>query len=169
MLYSGNVNTSEHEHLPWPIGPRSLALQELKGVTLFVEEDTLLACSAQFVIVNESEHTITFGQSYFIQIKIHGEWYTINEEETMDLAFLPLAQDVLPSTRTDEHERNSSELNLLWKHWGSDRAYGHLPPYGILPTGSYRLVKSIVYDFVESEEVGNTWQEAYLIAEFIID
>lgn len=108
-------------------------------LSLFLKEGTLSNKGATFILKNDSDVDIEYGNPYEIEIKRDGSWYKIN----VVIDFNMIAY-VLKSNE-------EIELEIDWEN-----------SYGILATGEYRVIKSIS---VENEK----YDTIYLAAEFIIN
>ena len=98
---------------------------------------------------NESPFTISFGLRYFLQIQVEEEWYEIDERVIYQNLGWFQARFICPP------------------HQSRKRAVNWWERYGVLPNGTYRLVKPIViYDATSLED--SEFRQIYLLAEFTI-
>ena len=115
-------------------------------VTISLMKETLTPYNAMFVIRNKSQNEVTFGLEYFLQVQVEGKWH--------------------------EMQRTSDELSA-WLAVGLScppfesrkRAANWWTMYGILPSGTYRLVKPI--NDSERSDDGEP-RQIFLTAEFTL-
>ena len=111
------------------------------GVTLSIKDDTLKNTGATFILKNDSDVDVEYGNPYEMEIKKDGEWHKINVELNFTLPAF-----ILKSKET-------KELELNWENG-----------YGKLASGDYRIIKSI-----DVEKADGTFDTFYVSAEFTIE
>lgn len=97
----------------------------LEGALLTVEEVNDSATGITYVIDNQSEKDLNYGQDYGLQKEKEGKWYPV---EPKDPVAITLELLWIPAGNTDTHE-------ISWE-----------ASYGKLPKGHYRIVKSLADD-----------------------
>lgn len=112
-------------------------------IFMTVQDGTLTNTGATFIIENNTNFTIGYGEPYHLEIKKDGKWYILNAIN--DLVFIEPLWHLEPD--------NSIELNISWENF-----------YGSLDAGEYRLVKDAC--FIENDEIS---EEFYIGVEFIIE
>lgn len=112
-----------------------------RDVSLSLKEGTLKNTGATFILKNDSNIDIQYGNPFSLEIKQNGEWHEINVE----LNF------TMPSYVLKPNE--SKEFNINFEN-----------TYGKLSAGEYRFIKSI-----DIEKEDGTYETFYVAAEFIID
>ena len=110
-------------------------------VTLTIKEDSLTNTGVTLLLKNNSEKNYSYGNPYEIEIKQGGKWHKINVE----LYF------TMPSFNLNAGE--TKEIKLDWENG-----------YGKLGTGTYRIIKSVDYEYEE-----NKYQTFNIAVEFNID
>ena len=95
-------------------------------VTLSIKEDSLTNTGATLLLKNNSDKTYSYGNPFWIEKEQNGKWYKLETIE--ETAF------TLPAYEIKSGE--VKELNLDWKDI-----------YGKLTSGTYRIVKSISYQY----------------------
>lgn len=109
-------------------------------VTFSIKDDTLKNTGATFILKNDSDMDVQYGDSYEIEIEKDSRWHKINVELNFNLP----AYTLKPKT--------SEEIEFKWEN-----GYGKLAP------GNYRILKSID---IEMED--GTFDTFYVAAEFTI-
>ncbi len=112
-------------------------------VTLSIKEDTLTNTGVTLLLKNNSDKDYSYGNPFGIEKSQDGKWYKL--ETINDIAF------TLPAYGLKSGE--SKELSLYWKDM-----------YGELKSGTYRIVKSISYQYEEGK-----YKTFYIAVEFKID
>lgn len=94
----------------------------LEGVTLTVEETSVSPVEITYVIDNQSEVDLSYGQDYSLQVEKDGKWYRIIPERDVAVT-----------------------LELLWAPAGSQNSHtvNWQGSYGKLQKGHYRIIKSV--------------------------
>lgn len=110
-------------------------------VRLEVKEGTLKKTKATFILKNDSDVNITYGNEYKIEKKIDDNWQELEGKLAFNLPAYNLKY------------MDSVELKLDWKNG-----------YGFLDKGQYRLVKS-----VSVEKVDGSKEEFNIYGDFSID
>ncbi len=110
-------------------------------VRLEVKEGTLKKTKATFILKNDSDVNITYGNEYKIEKKIDDNWQELEGKLAFNLPAYNLKY------------MDSVELKLDWKNG-----------YGSLDKGQYRLVKS-----VSVEKVDGSKEEFNIYGDFSID
>lgn len=87
---------------------------------LSLKENTLSRTGATFILANNTDKVIGYGEEYWLEIKQNGNWHKIDA----DLNFNMLYYELYPGI--------SEEFKINW-------SYG----YGSLSNGQYRLIKHI--------------------------
>lgn len=95
----------------------------LEGVTLSL--NSFSNTEASLTLKNESEHTLYYGEEYFIQENQNNEW--IDLELLNENIVHPILHILKPN--------NNFAINTEWEQ-----------VYGTLKNGKYRLVKSVALD-----------------------
>ena len=98
------------------------------SISLSVKEGTLTNVGAMLILTNGGDETITYGETYEIEIKRDAEWHRINAKMDFTLPAYPL----------DPGE--SHEIELDWETF-----------YGKLPKGTYRIIKEAGDIYVSAE------------------
>lgn len=110
-------------------------------VTLSIKEGTLTKKGATLILTNNSDKNFSYGEPYEIEVKKDDVWHKINVE----LSF------ILPSYSLTANE--SVEIELDWEEG-----------YGVLPSGTYRIIKDIDY-----EQTNGNFQIFTIASEFTIE
>ncbi|MBD5501623.1 MAG: hypothetical protein HDR10_10565 [Lachnospiraceae bacterium] len=94
----------------------------LEGATLTVEETSVSPVEITYVIDNQSEMDLSYGQDYSLQMEKDGKWYRIIPERDVAVT-----------------------LELLWAPAGSQNSHivNWQGSYGKLQKGHYRIIKSV--------------------------
>lgn len=94
----------------------------LEGVTLTVEETSVNPIAIAYIIDNQSETDLSYGQDYGLQMEKDGKWYQIIPKKDVAVT-----------------------LELLWVPAGSGNSHtvNWQDSYGKLTKGHYRIVKSV--------------------------
>ena len=111
------------------------------NVTMSIKKGTLTNKGATIVLTNESDKDYEYGSPYEIEVKKDDVWHKINVE----LSF------ILPSYSLTANE--SVEIELDWEEG-----------YGVLPSGTYRIIKDIDY-----EQTNGNIQIFTIASEFTIE
>lgn len=119
----------------------SYEISEIEDVSFYVTKHYTNA--AEICIENHSDEILYYGEPFFIEKKIDGEWYSIKPIEQI-MWFMILKNIEVGSTLTYE---------IVWDDY-----------YGILPNGEYRIIKEFSLGDYDSPN-----EEIYLAAEFTID
>lgn len=122
------------------IGKKSDIEITKNDVTLSIKDGTLTKTGATLILKNNSNVDVEYGNPYEIEIKQDGFWYKIN----VQLYFNSPAYGLKPN--------ESEQIELNWKN-----------SYGKLPSGEYRIIKSI-----DVEKEDGTFDSFYISAEFTI-
>lgn len=123
------------------IGEKSNIKLEEKGVSFSVKKNTLTRTGAKFILKNNSDIDVEYGNPYEMEIKKSGEWHKVN-----------VAIDfTMPSFKLKSKEM--VEIDLNWEHG-----------YGNLAIGNYRIIKDI-----NIEQKNGTFETFYVSAEFTIE
>lgn len=110
-------------------------------VRLEVKEGTLKKTKATFILKNDSDVNITYGNEYKIEKKIDDNWQELEGKLAFNLPAYNLKY------------MDSVELKLDWKNG-----------YGFLDKGQYRLVKSVSVEKVDgSKEEFNIYGDFSLV------
>ena len=112
-------------------------------ISITIKDDTLTNTGATFVLENNSNQTLGYGEPYHLEIKDDDSWYILNTIN--DAVF------IMPFYHLDPNE--SIELKIDWENF-----------YGILEPGEYRLIKDAC--FVVDDETSDNF---YIGVEFIIE
>lgn len=111
--------SDEYTNYSWIIGgENTLVFESINKVFLEIDEETLTAAGATFIIKNESSNQISIDKQYSIQILINEKWHHIDVNGDWTLESISILPD---------------EDYLFAEEWTS--------VYGILPSGEYRLIK----------------------------
>ena len=105
------------------IGEKSDIKIEKNNVKFYIKEGTLTNDEATFILENNSDKTLNYGEPFEIEIYEDKSWKKIEVE----LNFIMPLYDLKPGEKT--------ELNINW-------FYG----YGSLNKGKYRLIKSVCFE-----------------------
>lgn len=119
-------------------------VNELTNVRLEIVEDTLSREGFTLRIVNDSDKTLIYNGSFFLEQKVDGKWYERNDILGGKFGFEDIGYETDP--------QDSSELVIKWD-W----------LYGKLNSGEYRLIKDVL-DFRASGD----YDKHYLAVEFEI-
>jgi len=110
-------------------------------VSLSLKKGTLTNTSATFILKNDSNIDIQYGNPFSLEIKQNGEWHEINVE----LNFTMPAYVLKPN--------ESKEFKINFEN-----------TYGKLSAGEYRFIKSI-----DMEKEDGTYETFYVAAEFTME
>lgn len=110
------------------IGNKSDIKVSQNDVIMTIKDGTLTNKSATLVLTNNSDKNFQYGNPYEIEIKKDGEWHKINVELDFDLPAFHLSS------------KESKEVELNWENG-----------YGKLAEGTYRIIKSIDYEYEEGK------------------
>lgn len=102
-----------------------------KNVSFSLKEDTLTNLEATFILTNNSNTNISYGNPYWIEKYEDEKWEKL--EPINDLFF------TMPSYGLNKNEFKEIEIN--WEH-----GYGKLSP------GKYRIVKEIDFEYSKKRE-----------------
>lgn len=112
-----------------------------KDVVMSVKEGTLTNTGATVILKNDSDKDLQYCNRYKIEVRKDDEWRDVEGEAIFTLpAFGLMAKE-------------SVEIKLYWEH-----------SYGKLPKGTYRIIKSIDYEY-EKEN----YQSFDVEVEFVIE
>lgn len=111
-----------------------------KEIYLTVKEGTLLNTQATFILKNDSDVDVQYGNAYELEIKQDGKWHKINVEIDFTMQAYELKA------------KKSLEFNLNWKE-----------TYGKLAKGEYRIIKTI-----DIQKEDTTFDSFFVAAEFTI-
>lgn len=131
---------------PWPIGAESeLAFDS--DVTMTLIEDTLTPTQASVLLRNQGIEPVDYGRDFCLQIQLDEIWYDIEVGWGGTAEAFPLEP--------------GEEVELLI-NWNL--------PYGALPKGKYRIIKSVSLDnsVWSGERMENLGIEKYVACEFTI-
>lgn len=117
-------------------------VNDLTNVRLEIVEDTLSREGLILLIVNESDKTLVYNGSFFLEQKVDGKWYEVKDILDGKFGFEDIGYGTDP--------QDSSELVIQWE-W----------LYGELNSGEYRLIKDVL-DFRASGD----YDKHYLAVEF---
>lgn len=123
------------------IGKKSDIIISQNDVVLSIKRETLTKEGCTLVLKNTSEKNFEYGDPYEIEIKKNGKWYKINNELNFNLPAYLL------------NSKETKEIEVNWE-------YG----YGKLPKGTYRIIKSIDYEYEQGK-----YEFFYTAAEFVIE
>ena len=98
-------------------------------ISLIFQNDSISKGKANFILKNDSEESIVYGEYYEIEINKNGEWYELNEKVDFDASEFTLVA----------HESKVISIN-----------YGEV--YSNLAKGKYRLIKKINNNFYIASE-----------------
>ena len=110
------------------IGNKSDIKVSQNDVIMTIKDGTLTNKSATLVLTNNSDKNCQYGNPYEIEIKKDGEWHKINVELDFNLPAFHLSS------------KESKEVELNWEN-----------EYGKLAEGTYRIIKSIDYEYEEGK------------------
>lgn len=110
------------------IGNKSDIKVSQNDVIMTIKDGTLTNKSATLVLTNNSDKNFQYGNPYEIEIKKDGEWHKINVELDFNLPAFHLSS------------KESKEVELNWENG-----------YGKLAEGTYRIIKSIDYEYEEGK------------------
>lgn len=110
------------------IGNKSDIKVSQNDVIMTIKDGTLTNKSATLVLTNNSDKNFQYGNPYEIEIKKDGEWHKINVELDFNLPAFHLSS------------KESKEVELNWENG-----------YGKLEEGTYRIIKSIDYEYEEGK------------------
>ncbi len=103
--------------------------EEFKDVTISIKESTLTESGATFILKNHTDKTYTFGEDYKIEQKDASSWKSL----PCDDCWVNLSARLLEANQ-------ETELNYNWES-----------TFGVLPKGTYRLVKTINMDDTKND------------------
>lgn len=126
-LIFNNDNNSKKEH-------------QIKGVSISVKDGTLSNVGATFILNNDGNIDMIYGDSYTIEVKKDDEW----QELKADMFFNDIAYTI--------ESKKSKEITINWEN-----------TYGKLEFGKYRLIKKISY-----EKEKDNYENFSVNAEFIL-
>ena len=112
-------------------------------VSITIKDNTLTNTGATFILENNSNQTLGYGEPYHLEVKDDDSWHilrTINE-----------AAFIMPLYHLNPNE--STELKIDWENF-----------YGALEPGEYRLIKDAY--FVIDDEISDNF---YIGVEFTIE
>ena len=101
------------------------AVNNLEGVTMAVQEETVSPTGLTLTLVNNSDRQCIYGEHYVLEKKINKGWYQVPVIVEGDYGFVDIGYDLAP-----DEER---QLDVDWE-W----------LYGSLDAGDYRIVKDIL-------------------------
>lgn len=113
------------------IGKESSVKIEHNNVIFKLKDSTLTQSRGTFILENNSDLTIGYSESYYIEKEQSGKWYLL--EQVSDRVFL------LPLYYLKPHE--TTELII-----GIDYGYGKLTP------GKYRVVKNVFFEYENDKQ-----------------
>lgn len=111
------------------------------NILVSIKEGTLTNTGATFIIKNNSNRVLRYGDSYCLEIKQDDLWHQINVQ--LDV-LAPLWELSI---------NDFTELNIVWEN-----------SYGILESGEYRFIKDVSF---ENED--GTFDGFYIGVEFVIE
>ena len=94
------------------------SIQNDSDIVLSIAEDTLTPSGINYTMQNNSDQTIYFGSTYYIQYRYNGKWYSFIDDAdwTLELCQLEAGE--------------TCTFDVDWSFL-----------YGKLPTGQYRFIK----------------------------
>lgn len=112
-------------------------------IMFYVKDDTLSNSGATFLIENNSDTILGYGESYHLEKYHNDSWHFLNTitDATFNVPLWSL-----------NHDENT-EITINWENF-----------YGILDSGNYRIVKDV--SFVDKE---GTLENFYIGVEFTIE
>lgn len=113
------------------------------NISLSLKEGTLKNTGATFILKNNSDVSIIYGNPYWIEKETDGEWSKVKPVEDMNFT--------LPAFGLQPKETKEFKINF---------EYG----YGKLSSGKYRLVKDIDVEYEDDSR-----ESFNVTAEFIIE
>lgn len=126
----------QRDAYPLPVLPKGenlysdIVIWPPEDVFLTMAENSLTPGGADFYLKNDGDKTYIYGDFYLIQVKLDGEWFTLDDGAD---AYTLVGYSLAPG-----------EEVLLQKTWGD--YYGQLPP------GEYRFVLDI------GQSAADAWQ-----------
>lgn len=94
----------------------------LEGAEITVDESMVTSIGITYMISNQSDQDLNYGQDYGLQKEKDGKWYQVEPRNpvavTLELLWLPAG--------------NTDTLEISWE-----------TSYGTLSSGHYRIVKSV--------------------------
>lgn len=124
------------------VGVKSDKVIEENGVSLTIKENTITKDGASFILSNNTDDSIIYGEYFEIEIYKNNEWHVINLEASFnDIGYTLSAHD-------------SKELDINWKN-----------TYVNLDSGKYRLIKKATFENQTGENYKGSF---YISAEFEI-
>lgn len=114
-----------------------------KNIIFSVKNETLSNSGATFLIENNSDNILGYGESYHLEKYQNDSWHFLNT--ITDVTFIVPLWSLNPGENT--------EITINWKNF-----------YGILDSGNYRIIKDV--SFVDKE--GNL-ENFYIGVEFAIE
>lgn len=139
ILLSGCIPTNEPVKLE---ESKVEQVNDLTNVRLEIVKNTLSREGFTLRIVNDSDKTLVYNGSFFLEQKVDGKWYEVNDILGGKFGFEDIGYETNP--------QDSSELVIEWE-W----------LYGKLNSGEYRLIKDVL-DFRASGD----YDKHYLAVEF---
>lgn len=104
--------------------------QPIEGVSIIIKEGTLTNKGATFILKNDSDIDIIYGNPYSIEVKKDNKWKKIDVELSFTLPAYTLKA------------KTSEEITINWE-------YG----YGELEKGEYRFIKGFSYEKLKDNYV----------------
>lgn len=124
------------------VGDKSDKVIEDKGISLTVKENTITKDGATFILSNNTDNSIIYGQYFELEIYKNNEWHIFNLEVSFDdIGYTLNAHD-------------SKEIDVNWKN-----------TYVNLDSGKYRLIKKATFENQTGENYNGSF---YISAEFEI-
>lgn len=102
----------------------------IEGVSIIIKEGTLTNTGATFILKNDSDIDVIYGNPYSIEVKKDDKWKKIDVELSFTLPAYTLKA------------KTSEEITINWE-------YG----YGKLEKGEYRFIKGFSYEKVKDNYV----------------
>jgi hypothetical protein len=119
LFILASCKSNNNAQFPWELGENTLSVTDnADDILLKFTDGTLTPSGATFIIENNGDEEIAFGQMYAVQIYVKGKWYNIEEYVDWTLELFTLFPN--------ENYSFSADWTQL---------------YGILPLGKYRLIK----------------------------
>lgn len=119
------------------VGDKSDKVIEDNGISLTVKENTITKDGATFILSNNTDTSIIYGQYFELEIYKNNEWHVINLEVLFDdIGYILNAQE-------------SKELDVNWKN-----------TYVNLDSGKYRLIKKATFE----NQTGENYKESFYIS-----
>ena len=111
--------------------PKEESLNEIDTITMEIKEGTLTSKSATIIIKDTSKEKNTYGEEYRIDKKVNNSWKEL-EPIVENYGFNLIGYEV--------NKDNVLQLKVKWENL-----------YGELPTGQYRLVKTVNDKYFSTE------------------